>query len=119
MFMLRGGGSGLWRLEKLSRHGQPVVLLSVLEPSTSGQYQSEDVEAESIPSKTPRKQRSETSTLSADRINTGRRKRGPRRPASDAAIRKPLSFAPSDSNRSEGVADFQELTAVAMGTDLG
>ncbi len=107
--LIQSGGPGLWRLEKLSRClGQPVVLLSVLEPNTSGQDHSEDVEAESIPSKTQRKQRSQTSTLSADRINTGRRKPGSRRPASDAAIRKPPSFAPSNSDRSEGVTYLQE-----------
>ena len=103
--LIQSGGSGLWRLEKMSsRHGQPVVLRSVLEPNnTSGQCRSEDVVAGSIQSKTPRKQTTETSTLSADRINTERRKPGPRRPASDAAIRKPPLFAPSDSDSSEAV----------------
>src|SRR5438034_588278 len=72
---------------------------------------SDDEAAERTLPKTPRKQTTKRARVSADRINTGRRKLESRQPAPDAAIRKPPLFSPSDSDSSEA-----GRPSVALGT---
>ncbi len=93
--LLRDGEGKTWRTKILMDcRGKPKVLLPVVPGATQG-GESEASTAEIAQSETPQKQRMETGGISADRMNTGRRKPISSQAASDAGFRDPRLFPPT------------------------
>jgi hypothetical protein len=100
--LIQSDGTGHWRLKKMVHlPGQPVILLPCIENTrTSDVTHSEEVAAETTASETPRKQTSETTGDSADRMNTGPRNPDSRGPASDVGIPRRTRFSPPGPDKS-------------------
>ena len=91
--LLQARKGHLWRLEaKDDERGKPIILLPVSAPSG----QTNTAAAEIPQSETPRMTIGSNTPISADRMDTGRRKSGLSAAAPDAEFRDPLLFPPTD-----------------------